>query len=168
METVNKTEQINSVLSELNSPLQKTNEAAIILAAGHGKRIKSNVSKMLHRIWGVPTVVRVYDACKDGLDSPAIIIVVGIKADEVAQEIGKKENTNFVFQEVQNGTGHAVQIALSPLREINFEGTFYVFPGDMGLIDSESVKHFKESFQNSNADMMVLIGIYEGDYQNNY
>jgi len=43
---------------------ENVKELAIILAAGHGKRLKSDRSKMLHTIWGVPTVERVYNACK--------------------------------------------------------------------------------------------------------
>lgn len=162
-------DEINSTLSKLNSPINSsTKEAAIILAAGHGKRIKSNISKMLHKIWGIPTVLRVYDACKEGLDNPNLVIVVGIKAENVASVVGKKEKTAFAFQEEQNGTGHAVQVGLSPLVQNKFKGTVYVFPGDMGLIDVNSVKNFKKSFVSSKADMMVMTGIFEGDYRRNY
>ena len=52
--------QIKEVSSGINP---KYKELAIILAAGHGKRIKSKRSKMLHNIWGVPTVERVFNAC---------------------------------------------------------------------------------------------------------
>ncbi len=53
---------------------------AIILAAGHGKRIKSERSKMLHEIWGKATVVRVANVVSETLQSKNQIIVVGIKA----------------------------------------------------------------------------------------
>jgi bifunctional UDP-N-acetylglucosamine pyrophosphorylase/glucosamine-1-phosphate N-acetyltransferase len=71
------------------------NETAIILAAGHGKRIKSQRSKMLHKIWEVPTVERVYNACKEGIKDLNIIIVVGIKAKDVIELIGKRASTIF-------------------------------------------------------------------------
>ena len=45
----------------------------IVLAAGHGKRIRSETSKMLHEIWGKPTVVRVADAVESGLESPLCV-----------------------------------------------------------------------------------------------
>lgn len=141
----------------------KNNEVAIILAAGHGKRIKSQKSKMLHRIWGIPTVQRVYNASKAGIKNLNTIIVVGIKADDVMETLGKNENNIFAYQEKQDGTGHAVQVALEKIKDKNFDGIVYVLPGDMGLIDKETMKSFRKSFLDSDSDMMVLTGIYEGD-----
>ncbi|MEW6703070.1 MAG: NTP transferase domain-containing protein [Bacteroidota bacterium] len=143
-------------------------ETAIILAAGHGKRIKSQTSKMLHKIWEVPTVERVCNACQKGLLDPNIIVVVGIKAEDVIKTVEKKRSVSFAYQEVQSGTGHAVQIALENISDKNYNGTVYVFPGDMGLIDAETVKFLKEEFEKSNADMMVLTGIYKGEIEENY
>lgn len=158
-----------STVGSYSSPFEYNNkETAIILAAGHGKRIKSQTSKMLHKIWEVPTVERVYNACNKGLIDSNIIIVVGIKAEDVIKTIGKKNTVSFAYQEVQNGTGHAVQIALNNIKDKNYNGTIYIFPGDMGLIDAESIKFFKSEFEKSNADMMVLTGIFEGAVEDNY
>ncbi|MCX7797127.1 MAG: NTP transferase domain-containing protein [Melioribacter sp.] len=143
-------------------------ETAIILAAGHGKRIKSQTSKMLHKIWEIPTVERVYNACAKGLPNSNIIIVVGIKAEEVIKAVGKRESLIYAYQEFQNGTGHAVQVALEKIDTSKYDGTVYVFPGDMGLIDADTVKFFKDEFIKSDSDMIVLTGIYEGDIENNY
>lgn len=138
-------------------------DTAIILAAGHGKRIKSHTSKMLHEIWGKPTSLRVAEACEDGLKNANVILVVGIKAAEVIQKLGKKSKRSYVLQAEQKGTGHAVQEAIKDIDESKYEGTAFVFPGDMGLIDAETVEEFKNEFYNSDADMTVLTGIYEGD-----
>ncbi len=151
---------INELSSELNSNYK---EVAIILAAGHGKRIKSHTSKMLHKIWEAPTVERVYDACIDGIKNINVIIVVGIKAVDVMNVIGRRENTVFAYQEQQKGTGHAVQVALEKIVEKSFDGIVYVFPGDMGLIDEETLQTFRKNFLDSETDMMVLTGEYEGD-----
>ncbi len=142
-------------------------ETAIILAAGHGKRIKSHKSKMLHKIWGLPTVQRVYNACKNGIKKANLIIVVGIKAENVIKVIGKNNNTLFAFQEKQNGTGHAVQIALNKIPEKNYDGIIYVFPGDMGLIDKKTIAMFRQKFKHSHSDMMVLTGHFKGKPKNN-
>jgi bifunctional UDP-N-acetylglucosamine pyrophosphorylase/glucosamine-1-phosphate N-acetyltransferase len=150
---------------KLNSNIQ---EAAIILAAGHGKRIKSNISKMLHKIWGEPTAVRVHKAAVEGLENPNIVMVVGIKAEDVIKTIGKKSQTTFAYQEFQNGTGDAVRVGMEPLKKINFNGDVYIFPGDMGLLDKDTVKKFRQDFKNLNCDMLVMTGIYEGDYRKNY
>ncbi|AFN73793.1 N-acetylglucosamine-1-phosphate uridyltransferase [Melioribacter roseus P3M-2] len=143
-------------------------ETAIILAAGHGKRIKSKVSKMLHKIWEVPTVERVYNACQRGLQNANAILVVGIKADDVIKTVGKKESLIYAYQEVQRGTGHAVQIALEKIDSSKYDGTVFIFPGDMGLIDQATVAFFRNKFLESSSDMMVLTGMYDGDIGNNY
>lgn len=141
----------------------KNQETAIILAAGHGKRIKSQTSKMLHKIWEKPTVQRVFEACHNGLSKSNSIIVTGIKAEDVIEVIGLKNNNVFAFQEEQNGTGHAVQIALQKIDKKKYSGIVYILPGDMGLIDEQTMKMFRTSFIRSNSDMMVLTGIYDGD-----
>jgi len=143
-------------------------ETAIILAAGHGKRIKSNTSKMLHKIWQTPTVERVINSCAKGFTDSNIIVVVGIKAQDVIKTIGKGKSVIFAHQEVQNGTGHAVQMGLEKIDFAKYDGTVYVFPGDMGLIDAETVTSFKNEFEKSGSDMMVLTGLYEGDVLDNH
>jgi bifunctional UDP-N-acetylglucosamine pyrophosphorylase/glucosamine-1-phosphate N-acetyltransferase len=162
------TEEIKKLINEYSSEFDYENsETAIILAAGHGKRIKSQTSKMLHAIWGVPTVERVYSACKKGLNDVNTIVVVGIKADDVIKVIGNKENTLFAHQETQNGTGHAVQVALQCISQDKYDGVVYVLPGDMGLIDKKTMERFKAEFLKSDDDMFVLTGIYEGPSKGN-
>ena len=162
---------IDVLIKEYSSNFNYNNkETAIILAAGHGKRIKSQTSKMLHKIWGKSTVQRVYEACKNGLSKSNSIIVTGIKADDVIKVIGSKKNNIFAFQEVQQGTGHAVQIALQKIDNRKYNGTVYILPGDMGLIDDSTLKMFKKEFVKSKTDMMVLTGMYDGidPFENSY
>jgi len=162
-------EQVIKTVKELSADTNKiTNKLAIILAAGHGKRLKSEKSKMLHTILEVPTVERVYDACKEGIEDIFTIIVVGIKADNVMEHLGKREKTSYAYQQVQNGTGHAVQVAMEGLKNITDDAIVYILPGDMGLIDSETIKQFREEFLKSKADMIVLTGLYEGKSEDNY
>ena len=155
--------EIYSKAKEYSAAFDSSNEIAIILAAGHGKRIKSQTSKMLHKIWEIPTVERVYNACRLGIEKINTIIVVGIKALDVIEVIGKCESNKFAFQEKQNGTGHAVQVALKEITSDFKDGIVYVLPGDMGLLDDASMKKFREDFISSGKDMMVLTGIYNGD-----
>ncbi|RKY92257.1 MAG: multidrug transporter, partial [Ignavibacteriae bacterium] len=162
-------DQIIKIVNEFSSnPDNITNELAIILAAGHGKRLKSEKSKMLHTILGVPTVERVYNACKKGVDGINTVIVVGIKAADVMEHLGKREKTAYAYQQEQLGTGHAVQVALEGLKNIPDDAIVYILPGDMGLIDSETIKQFREDFLKSKADMIVLTGLYEGKPEDNY
>ncbi|NWG27085.1 MAG: NTP transferase domain-containing protein, partial [Ignavibacteriaceae bacterium] len=135
--------------------------------AGHGKRIKSQRSKMLHTIWGIPTVERVHNACTKAVKGINSIVVVGIKALDLLSVLGKRTNTVYAYQEEQNGTGHAVQVALKKLRKFSEDGIIYVLPGDMGLIDAETLSCFRKSFVESQADMIVLTGIFNGDPKEN-
>lgn len=164
----NQNNDVEYLINNLSDDFNQSEEVAIILAAGHGKRIKSQRSKMLHKIWAIPTVERVYRACREGIPNCNTIVVVGIKASDVMTVIGKKSANKFVYQKEQQGTGHAVQIAMSVIdQDKNFK-TVYVLPGDMGLLDAETMKKFKEDFNSSNYDMMVLTGIYNGEPSKNY
>ena len=161
--------EVYSKAKEYSTKFNSFNEVAIILAAGHGKRIKSQTSKMLHKIWEISTVERVYNACRLGIDNINTVTVVGIKAIDVMDVIGKRDSNKFAFQEKQNGTGHAVQIALKEIVNDFSDGIVYVLPGDMGLLDDSSMKIFRTDFISSGNDMMVLTGIYTGDpFQNSY
>ena len=161
--------EIYSKAKEFSTKFNSSTEVAIILAAGHGKRIKSQTSKMLHKIWEIPTVERVYNACRLGIENINTVVVVGIKALDVIDVIGKRESNKFAFQEKQNGTGHAVQVGLKEIENDFKDGIVYVLPGDMGLLDDSSMVKFREDFISSGDDMMVLTGIYDGDpFLNSY
>lgn len=164
----NNSKEILKTILELSNDFNGSDEIAIILAAGQGKRIKSQRSKMLHKIWEIPTVERVYRACKNGIDKCNTVIVVGIKALDVMKVIGKRESNKFAYQKEQNGTGHAVQVALEVIPDSLKEGIVYVLPGDMGLLDAATMKKFREDFIHSGNDMMVLTGNYKGDPKQNY
>ena len=165
----NDKEKVNQLINELSTGINKNvKETAIILAAGHGKRIKSQKSKMLHKIWDVPTVERVYNACKQAIDGVNIVVVVGIKAKDVIGVIGKRESTLFAYQETQNGTGHAVQVALQKLNSSYNDGIVYVMPGDMGLIDKETMVMLRDEFIKTKSDMLVLTGLFEGSPLENF
>jgi bifunctional UDP-N-acetylglucosamine pyrophosphorylase/glucosamine-1-phosphate N-acetyltransferase len=167
MQNNNKKEIIKSI-KKLSTPLNsKCKELAILLAAGHGKRIKSQRSKMLHNIWGVPTVDRVHNSCTKAVKGINSVVVVGIKALDVLNVLGKRANTSYAYQQEQNGTGHAVQVALHNVKRFSPKGIVYVLPGDMGLIDAETLRSFRKSFIDSQADMIVLTGIFKGDSKEN-
>ena len=91
---------MHDLLAEINSPiLDDIHRIGIVLAAGHGMRIRSETSKMLHEIWGQPTAVRVARAVQEGLDSPNQVIVVGIKGVDVARAAGPQPGRLFAYQE---------------------------------------------------------------------
>jgi len=170
------TRSVRNCLAQLNNDSsidEMTPRLGIVLAAGHGKRIRSETSKMLHEIWGEATVLRVAKAINEGLDSPNQIIVVGIKGEEVAAATGKRMGRRFAYQEnlvlcQPAGTGDAVRVALSEFDASARERDVYIFLGDMGLLTSEVVSQFRHSFEQANCDMMVLTGLYSGQSKDNY
>ena len=167
MNSYDKKEIVKQIKKQSSGFNPKSKELAIILAAGHGKRIKSQRSKMLHNIWGVPTVERVHKACEAAVKGINSVIVVGIKALDVLDVLGKRANTSYAYQQEQNGTGHAVQVALDNVKSFPKDGIVYVLPGDMGLIDAETLNNFRQSFIDSEADMIVLTGIFKGNSKDN-
>ncbi len=161
-------QEINNLVKDFSCEFNNQNKStAVILAAGHGKRIKSQTSKMLHKIWEIPTVNRVCSAWKSAITDSNTIVVVGIKADDVIKSVGKSKDVSFAYQQEQHGTGHALQVGLVNVPR-DYDGVVYVFPGDMGLIDSATIQFFKSEFEKSNSDMMVLTGLYEGAVEENY
>jgi len=91
-----KIDQVKDLLPGLNSEFDSTSSrVGIVLAAGHGKRIRSETSKMLHEIWGKPTALRVAGAVQQGIESPNQVIVVGIKGAEVARATGSQPGRLF-------------------------------------------------------------------------
>ncbi|MCB1756697.1 MAG: bifunctional UDP-N-acetylglucosamine diphosphorylase/glucosamine-1-phosphate N-acetyltransferase GlmU [Gammaproteobacteria bacterium] len=86
----------------------------VVLAAGKGTRMKSSKPKVLHRLAGLPLLKHVLNNVA-GLNPEAVITVIGHEAGQVVEEIG--EACDFVSQEQQKGTGHAVQQATALLAD---------------------------------------------------
>ncbi|MDE2742773.1 MAG: NTP transferase domain-containing protein, partial [Gemmatimonadota bacterium] len=164
---------MHDLLAEINSPiLDDIHRIGIVLAAGHGKRIRSETSKMLHEIWGQPTAVRVARAVQEGLDSPNQVIVVGIKGIDVARAAGPQQGRLFAYQEnpvlgLPAGTGDAVRVGLQVFPAAAVDRDVYIFLGDMGLLTGQVVAQFRASFENADCDMMVLTGLYSGSAESN-
>ena len=85
-----------------------TNTYAIVLAAGQGTRMKSNLYKVLHPVCGKSMVAHVIDNIID-LGTDRIVTIVGHGAEKVEQTLGEK--SEYALQEEQLGTAHAVQQA---------------------------------------------------------
>lgn len=110
--------------------------AVVILAAGLGKRMKSNRAKVLHTVLGKPMVVYVVEAAIP-IAGKAIVVVVGNQAEEVQREVAMRADVMFALQDRQLGTGHAVQCALPHLPAECEE--IMVLCGDVPLINSTTL-----------------------------
>lgn len=108
---------------------------AIILAAGQGTRMKSELPKVLHEVLHKPMIQWVIDSVKQTM-AEQIVTVVGHQGERVAEVVG--EQTQIVYQKEQLGTGHAVQQAVEILPAE--EGCVLVVCGDTPLLKGETLK----------------------------
>jgi bifunctional UDP-N-acetylglucosamine pyrophosphorylase / glucosamine-1-phosphate N-acetyltransferase len=102
----------------------------IILAAGKGTRMRSDLPKVLHAVSGEPILHHVIDAARQ-LNPQKIIVVYGFGGEQVQQQTPGND-LHWVLQAEQLGTGHAVQQALPFLSE---QGKTLILLGDVPLVD---------------------------------
>ena len=111
--------------------------ALIVLAAGQGSRMQSDLPKVLHRLGGVPLVGHAL-ATGRLLEPETVVVVAGHGAEQVRKAVGKLDpEARIALQEEQLGTAHAVRQAL-PLLE-GFEGRVLVLYGDTPFIAEETL-----------------------------
>ncbi|MCL6506267.1 MAG: NTP transferase domain-containing protein [Bryobacteraceae bacterium] len=127
------------------------NVAAVILAAGLGTRMKSGLVKTMHPLRGRPMIAYTIDAARD-LEPARLIVVVGHQADRVKQALG--EGIEFVVQDRQMGTGHAVMQAASVLGD--FDGDVVVLYGDAPLIRAETLDRLMAERAATDAAAVIL------------
>ena len=110
---------------------------AIVLAAGQGTRMKSDLPKVLHMAAGRTLLDWALQAIR-GLDPDRIVVVIGHEAERVARTL--PEWAEPVIQERQLGTGHAVTVALAALDGVTEGDAILIAYGDMPLVTSELFK----------------------------
>jgi len=118
---------------------QKGN-VAVILAAGEGKRMKSEKPKVLQTVGGKPMVEHVIDAAR-GAGLKQILVIVGHGRNRVEPFL-RRLGVDSVIQEVQRGTGHALLQSYPALAD--FDGNVVVISGDTPLVTSRTIKHLVE------------------------
>jgi bifunctional UDP-N-acetylglucosamine pyrophosphorylase/glucosamine-1-phosphate N-acetyltransferase len=127
--------------------------AAIVLAAGFGKRMNSSTPKVLHPICGMPILGHVLETVEE-LKPAQIIAVVGHGKERVTKYLNadfKKVKT--VVQQQQKGTGHAVQVALAEMK--NFKGLVLITAGDTPLLTSDSISRLVAAAKESKAAVLT-------------
>lgn len=124
--------------------------ALIVLAAGQGTRMNSDLPKVLHRLGAAPLVAHALVAGR-ALEPERVIVVAGHGADQVTRAVNAIEpQAQVVIQAEQLGTGHAVAQALPALAD--FDGRVLVLYGDTPFIRPETL----ETLAASTADVAVL------------
>jgi len=111
-----------------------THAAAIVLAAGKGTRMKSDLPKVLHPVCGLPMVEHVVRALR-GAGVGRVVVVIGHGGEKVQEALG--EAVEYAWQREQLGTGHAVRCASDALK--GHEGPIIVASGDTPLVDTDAM-----------------------------
>ena len=127
----------------------------VILAAGQGTRMKSNLPKVLHRLGGVSLLQQQLKTVRK-LNPERIHVVIGHGADQIKQAL-TEEDVNWVLQEKQLGTGHALQQALPGCQPVN---SLLVLVGDTPLIGKETL----ETLTGLNAHLGVLTVVLDNPF----
>jgi UDP-N-acetylglucosamine diphosphorylase/glucosamine-1-phosphate N-acetyltransferase len=129
----------------------------LILAAGRGTRMKSDLAKVLHLLAGRPLLAYVIDAAK-AVGSGRIIVIIGHQADRVRMCFAG-EGLVFVEQKEQLGTGHAVLQAKQEFSD--YHGTVLILCGDVPLLSAATITAFTDVHFRSEAAVTVLTTILD-------
>lgn len=135
-------------------------DISIILAAGEGTRMKSKMSKVLHKIGGKPLVKHVLDACTHA-NIDKNIIIVGHGKEQVIEQIS---HDGIIFKEqpiyegAPYGTGFAVSHAMDEIEE---DSTVVILCGDTPLITGETINELKDFHNKGNYDGTVLTAVLD-------
>jgi UDP-N-acetylglucosamine diphosphorylase/glucosamine-1-phosphate N-acetyltransferase len=123
------------------APTPSQPPAAIILAAGKGTRMKSDLPKVVHPVGGRAMVCAVVDACREA-GCGRVVVVVGYQQEKVRGALADYEGIEFAVQAEQHGTGHAVQCAAGLFGvEAGAPGSdVFVLCGDGPLIHAETLE----------------------------
>jgi len=132
--------------------------ATIILAAGKGTRMKSELVKVLHPILGLPLLSYPIELSLSGIKAEKTIVVVGRQADRI-QERFKDLKIDFALQKEQLGTGHAVLQAIPFLHE--FSGAVLILCGDVPLVKVETLRSFIDTYKENESTLSVLTAVVE-------
>ncbi|MEN8761821.1 MAG: bifunctional UDP-N-acetylglucosamine diphosphorylase/glucosamine-1-phosphate N-acetyltransferase GlmU [Thiogranum sp.] len=124
--------------------------SVVILAAGQGTRMRSTLPKVLHPLGGFPLLQHVIRAAQQ-LEPSNIHVVYGHGGERVREVLGH-EAVNWVLQDQQLGTGHAVDQAMPSVSD---NDTLLVLYGDVPLISAETLRHLLAAAENGGLSVLT-------------
>lgn len=131
---------------------------ALILAAGKGTRMRSELAKVLHPFLGEPLILHPLRAAH-AFGATRAIVVVGHQADQVRAAVEawrpREWPVDYALQAEQRGTGHAVACALDSIG--SFEGAVLILSGDVPLLSVATLDRLAQACASSSADMALAV-----------
>ena len=137
-----------------------TESVAIVLAAGKGTRMKSDLPKVLHEVCGQSMVEHVFEAVR-AAGVKRIVCVIGHQADLMRERLSKHADVQFALQAEQKGTGHAVRMAEELLQD--YSGPVLVLAGDTPLLQAGSLIGLLDELRQRSAVAVVGSAITENN-----
>ena len=125
---------------------------AVVLAAGKGTRMKSDLPKVLCEANGRPLIDWVLDAL-EAAGVQQFLVVVGYEAELVKQALQDRDGVKFVLQDQQLGTGHAVKVCEDHLE--GHDGPVLIVAGDSPMIQPESIRSLLDGFETEALDCLL-------------
>jgi bifunctional UDP-N-acetylglucosamine pyrophosphorylase/glucosamine-1-phosphate N-acetyltransferase len=133
----------------------------VVLAAGQGTRMKSDLPKVLHPIAGRPMIERVLDTA-EAVSPDTITLIVGHRAEAVRTKLGINQKLAFAVQEPQLGTAHALQQAEPHLT--GRSGSLVLLSGDVPMLSPNTLTRLLETHRGSGAAATVVTATVERPY----
>ena len=131
----------------------------LILAAGKGTRMKSELPKVIHEVNGIPMISKIIKVLEI-LKPEENILILGHKKEEVLKVVG--ENADYVVQTEQLGTGHAVLQAKDKLKD--YDGDVMILCGDTPLLREETLKELYKFHKDTDSLTTILTSIYDNPF----
>lgn len=135
--------------------------AAVVLAAGKGTRMKSQLVKVMHTLTGAPLIAYPVSAARQAA-AGSIVVVVGHQAETVRTFFTGQQDVTFAIQAEQNGTGHAVACAAPQLA--GFSGQVLILCGDVPLIQAETLQEMLSQHRHQQATVTVLTALVDNPH----
>lgn len=132
--------------------------AAIVMAAGKGTRMESELPKVLVEVRGRPMIEYVLDALRTA-GVKRILVVVGYRAELVRERLAGQDDLEFVLQAEQLGTGHAVMVCREALAD--YDGPAFVVAGDSPMLRAESLQSLLEQYRREQPACLLGTAIKE-------
>ena len=129
-----------------------SNFSTLIMAAGKGTRMKSDLAKVLHKINNRPMVHYVIDIAEE-IKSQKIVLIIGHQRERVMSECSNY-NIEYAIQDQQLGTGHAVQMAENLFNDYN--GDLLILSGDVPLLTAGTLQKLIDTHNQSGAIATLL------------
>ncbi len=144
----------------MSEPLHYPDLIVCVLAAGQGKRMRSSLPKVLHPVLGKAMIEHVLHTVEE-LQPKGIAVVTGDGSDQVRAHIGQPANLEWVLQDKQLGTGHAVKQCEEVCEHAS---DIMIVCGDTPLLTCQTLDHLARAHRDSGAEVTFLSAVLEDPF----